>query len=970
MDDLKEHYRLWDEFREKWPVSRLAKMELHEYTSAGSKESFTYWIEKRLEDLGSIWGGSSFKFGVFSRKDTDDKKSNAKLSYSGSYGWYSSLGASVEEAFEKVRSYVTQVATMAENGDLDGIEAFEHLGEAFKWKIAFHYQNREAPVIVDIFKRAPLAAYVGGSASQSMAELQRAAISKCPENLGVLEYGKQLWEVWSKMNLEIWKLSHGNSPVFTDAERQQYLNDAWAVMDRNTNAPGPGDQQKGKQGKDFAEAPVGTLFYLCHGNSPQLVGQFLSEAIPCDKGPGWLKRKYRVLKQAQRKDRYTDNKKGWSPQGNSTFWKVGEDDLPDFESSLLKPYFATDLAELASLSGDPIDPIELETPPDLSDEEILKHFDTNAAFRENRATWSATEASLFCRLARAAHSVGLDWWHVGINTQVRFGRREAESERAFAVLGIVRGRRTKTVTLKGIGALPELHREPLTEEVVASLETSLVAERSAINTYCPLASARPGYWPDELGIEAPDEPETSMKAINRIYYGPPGTGKTYKLKQLLKAEYEQGLDTVSPDEWRRQFIAEHFANLKWWEVAAASLYALAGTTGKVKVNDLAAHEFVQALASKKGSQSVTPTLWRTLQNHTIEESTTVRMKVRLSPAIFDKTEDSYWQFAGDWQNDCAHIIELMERLKQGQESTGAIQRYSFVTFHQSYGYEEFVEGLRPILDNSDNTPGQVQYEIRPGVFKELCRRARLAPTQRFAIVIDEINRGNISKIFGELITLIETDKREGAENPISVILPYSGESFSVPSNVDVIGTMNTADRSLALLDTALRRRFDFEAIMPNVSDVPGAPLHNLRVRMGDKTIDVPRMLAAINARIEALYDRDHTIGHAYFTSLQSIQDELERFNALTEVFRNRILPLLEEYFFEDWQKIQLVLADNQKQTNARFVAQSADQESDLTWLFGTGHGLDSYTTKPRYQIQASAFSNPDAYIGIYVTLAD
>lgn len=961
MSDFQQQYALWDAFREKWPVSRLAKMELHEYTSAGSKESFTYWIEKRLEDLGSIWGGSSFKFGVFSRKDTDDKKSNAKLSYSGSYGWYSSLGASVEDAFEKVRSYVTQVATMAENGDLDGIEAFEHLGEAFKWKIAFHYQNRQAPLIVDIFKRAPLAVFVGGTASQSMAALQKSALARRPTDVDILEFGRQIWEAWSEKNLAIWKLSHGLGD-FPSEQRQQYLEAELGVMH--------GDTAKG-QGDDFKKVPIGTLFYLCHGNENLLlIGQFISDPVPCDKGDGWLQRRYRVLKSAIKKGGYQGAQKGWTPNYRSTFKLVGANDLPEFESTLLKPYFDTDLAELASLSGDPIDPIDLETPPDSADEEILKHFDTNEAFKENRATWSSTETSLFCRLARVVHSVGLDWWHVGMNTQVRFGRREAESERAVAVLGIVRGRRTKTVTLKGIGALPELHREPLTEEVVASLETSLVAERSAINTYCPLASARPGYWPDELGIEAPDEPETSMKAINRIYYGPPGTGKTYKLKQLLKAEYEQGLDTVSPDEWRRQFIAEHFADLKWWEVAAASLYVLAGSSGKVKVNDLAAHEFVQALASKKGSQSVTPTLWRTLQNHTIEESTTVRMKVRLSPAIFDKTEDSYWQFAGDWQNDCAHIIELVERLKQGQESTGAIQRYSFVTFHQSYGYEEFVEGLRPILDNSDNTPGQVQYEIRPGVFKELCRRARLAPTQRFAIVIDEINRGNISKIFGELITLIETDKREGAENPISVILPYSGESFSVPSNVDVIGTMNTADRSLALLDTALRRRFDFEAIMPNVSDVPGAPLHNLRVTMGDKTIDIPRMLAAINARIEALYDRDHTIGHAYFTSLQSVQDELERFNALTEVFRNRVLPLLEEYFFEDWQKIQLVLADNQKPTNARFVAQTADQESDLTRLFGTGHGLDSYTTKPRYQIQSSAFSNPDAYIGIYATLAD
>src|SRR5690606_34164038 len=120
------------------------------------------------------------------------------------------------------------------------------------------------------------------------------------------------------------------------------------------------------------------------------------------------------------------------------------------------------------------------------------------------------------------------------------------------------------------------------------------------------------------------------------------------------------------------------------------------------------------------------------------------------------------------------------------------KRFSFVTFHQSYGYEEFVEGLRPVLDG-DADAGEIQYEIRPGVFKELCRRARLAPDQRFAMVIDEINRGNISKIFGELITLIEIDKREGAEDAISATLPYSGDSFSVLANVDIIGTMNTAD---------------------------------------------------------------------------------------------------------------------------------------------------------------------------------
>lgn len=234
MSDFQKQYALWDEFLSVWPASRLATMNLDDYSQAGSKDSFTYWIESRLDELGSIWGGSSFKFGVFSRKDTEDKKSDAKLSYSDTHGWYSSLGTTAQEAFEKVRGFVVQVADWAANGDLDAIEAFEHLGEAFKWKIAFHYQNRQTPVIVDIFKRAPLAVFTGGTASQSMAALQKAALTQRPEVLGILEFGRQVWEAWSQKNLAIWKLSHGNPPNFTDAERQQYLDGQWAVMHRDT----------------------------------------------------------------------------------------------------------------------------------------------------------------------------------------------------------------------------------------------------------------------------------------------------------------------------------------------------------------------------------------------------------------------------------------------------------------------------------------------------------------------------------------------------------------------------------------------------------------------------------------------------------------------------------------------------------------------------------------------------------------
>jgi 5-methylcytosine-specific restriction enzyme B len=413
------------------------------------------------------------------------------------------------------------------------------------------------------------------------------------------------------------------------------------------------------------------------------------------------------------------------------------------------------------------------------------------------------------------------------------------------------------------------------------------------------------------------------------------------------------------------WLQQHLMKLTWFDVIALVMLDL---NRPAKVAEVVSHQFYQIKAATADRKdNLTQNAWYYLQRHTPLSSKTVNQSVRGEPAVFDKTEKSEWILATGSEQQLTDLKLLLARLKAGPTKDEQTKHYRFVTFHQSYGYEEFIEGLRPVLADNDNS-ADIRYEIKDGVFKELCKEAELKPNRRFAMVIDEINRGNISKIFGELITLIETDKRAGMQHAIPVTLPYSGKPFSVPANVDIIGTMNTADRSLALIDTALRRRFDFVPVMPDSRDLEGAPLHGLRVAIDGNVINIPRMLTAINQRIEALYDRDHCIGHAYFTSLANVENDGKRFAELSNIFRNRIIPLLEEYFFEDWQKIRLVLADNQKAEQvSRFVVQKEELEEGLVRLFGRENSLDSYATKMSYELQKAALTNPAAYIGIYDT---
>lgn len=264
---------------------------------------------------------------------------------------------------------------------------------------------------------------------------------------------------------------------------------------------------------------------------------------------------------------------------------------------------------------------------------------------------------------------------------------------------------------------------------------------------------------------------------------------------------------------------------------------------------------------------------------------------------------------------------------------------AMVTFHQNFAYEDFVEGIRPKLDGED-----LSYELHDGIFKRIAREAARTESsdKAFVLIIDEINRGNIAKIFGELITLIEDSRRVGEEDETEVTLPYSVEPFSIPGNLYIIGTMNTADRSIQLLDTALRRRFTFFEMMPN-------PEHDL-VPPDVEGVDCRRMLKAINERITVLLDREHQIGHTYFKEVDDIEQ-------LANAFRNQIFPLLQEYFFDDWGKIHRVLNGNGfvSTRNAASLL-PADERSD-----------EDTTIYERLRHNDAKWSDPEEYKVIYAS---
>ena len=462
--------------------------------------------------------------------------------------------------------------------------------------------------------------------------------------------------------------------------------------------------------------------------------------------------------------------------------------------------------------------------------------------------------------------------------------------------------------------------------------------------------------------ELPNLPEDEIKddldilndgSCNLILYGPPGTGKTYEVLNLIEeldtnekvgVQIEpKGNLNLNRTYWhlapgRNGYLWPDFKEgrhlgYEWCNKSFGDLKKLDSTTENFKIrrrfSEVKKGDYFciirgrQCLAIAEAQEDYDiqqaekgPYNFQTIEIKWLDQfDTPILLNTSSTKAFSGISGGQRWK-------------SLLEGLTEKGFTFGEVKSekpifkklYKFTTFHQSYSYEDFIEGIKPRLSEEKNEDEveqttEIEYEIKPGIFYNACdKAAQLAgysdlqeaindkkdsrgvifgKAQPYYLIIDEINRGNVANIFGELITLIEEDKRLGGDQETIVNLPYSKDEFGVPANLILIGTMNTADRSIEALDSALRRRFTFIEKSPQANILSREPYKN-------SDVDLEEMLNTINSRIELLIDKDHLIGHSYFMGIKTITD-------IQTVFKNKIIPLLEEYFYGKPQMIGLIL---------------------------------------------------------------
>lgn len=853
-----DKHELLKDFLDTWPIERLRTMSLDQYTNLNKEDSFCYWLEQRTNELGGITGGSSFKFGIYKRNNKEKEISTSNGLTDGEYAWFDKYGKTREEAFETVKNIIIQIAEFATNGEFEKIEEID-LGETTKWKIAFMYSDFQ---LINTFSKDMVCSIldflqIDYSYDESRFSLSNKILSQKKEEEDFFEFGSKFWnEILISQSLKkvLTKLGNRVFPYFE-------------ILDKII--------------ENFNLEPNNDKYYFSY-NSKELIFTIGQRYI-------WnlTKNEYKYISLS--KDEEIAEIFGREGQEPEAYLNFSEN--PEHFSKILDRMLIPINNELKGT---------IKATHRNQNKKDLQELIFNKEFRN--------------KILSNKRRLFIQW----LNKQ--FGEKNGTNSsyvRAMDILSELLN--VDLFTISEIEYFKDLYQDLILNQQDESGKYYFEKAKSygkdryysaSIQTYINflLSTSNQVNEPISMDINIP---------LNQILYGPPGTGKTYntinKAVQIANPDFK--IAEALTDQEKRKVITQEYKRL-------------------VDKGQIVFTTFHQSMTYEDFIEGIKPVIEENEEGgksviYDVKEGIFKAISIQAQQPHFKKSEvlasytfdDAFNDLVLEANQNFEHNEQLflpIQTKNLGLKITGISDKGNLILkpiysenakeYTVSYSRAEKLQKAYPDLSVIKNIDKEFRTVIggsnstaywavmnyinnKINTEKKSLATERPLPQDPHVLIIDEINRGNVSHIFGELITLIEEDKRLGNNEEIKVTLPYSKESFGVPSNLYIIGTMNTADRSVEALDTALRRRFIFEEMPPEYD------LEGLQQNLYGYTAS--EILKTINRRIEKLLDRDHLIGHAYFIN----KDE----TTIIASFYKNIIPLLQEYFFGDYGKIGLVL---------------------------------------------------------------
>jgi 5-methylcytosine-specific restriction protein B len=927
------------DFLKEWPIERLEKMALDEYTNLDRGTSFTYWLEKKTENSGSIWGGSAYKFGIFRRKNLEEKKIDDVSKTDGKYSWYAKYGENKDEAFSNVKKLVLSIAKASSKEEFEKIDNID-FGLSMKWKIAFHYNPEN---LVPVFKREFLERYGESSGlkdvkKKSVSELQRSIIQKKSPSETTLDLAREIWTKFSSENI-YYSIEKFIEQAQTD----------------NLKKAGFPKFFKGNEVKvSFGAGNSARVPWMAFLKEPNKVTEGIYPVYLYYKDINILILAYGVSETSMASDQWSIESKLQSIE--DWFEKERSEKPLRYGDSFVKSIY--DLSE-------ELDPVKIQTDLD----EILELYKTQ-------------QFSQLTNVEEPQESYGTKrYWVIAPGD----GARKWEEFLKDGIVGIgwdeigdlnkFNSREELTSVL--LNTFPDGSKSQrnnslaLWEFSKGMQEGDIIIPKRGSSEYLGYGVVTSAYYFDDSKSEFRNlrkvnwvKTGTWMEEVHRIVTKTLTDITKYpeyvsRLKRLIGIEQDADIpETISywwlnanPKQWRitdfevgqeqmysthnekgnKRTHYEYFQQLQpgdlmlgYASTPIKKVLAVFEVSKNVYVNedsgkeeiafviqkflpDPISIEDVLALEQMQNSEifnnrqgslfKITKEQFHSILNTDLQREEAIPEYTRT-----DALKDLFIEEA-----ELNAIVSNLEYKRniilQGPPGTGKTfmatrvaftlmeekdkSKIEMIQFHQSYSYEDFIQGFRPKEDRS--------FKLENGVFYRFCKKAQTDPDKKYFFIIDEINRGNLSKIFGELMLLIEKDKR-GPEHAVSLTYSHGLENkFYIPANVYIIGTMNTADRSLAIVDYALRRRFAFIDVIPSFNQKFKNELVNKGVDEGIVE-KIQSKIPRLNRKITTDLGKGFQIGHSYFCNIPDGTGDELWYNNIVD---NELSPLLKEYWFDN-----------------------------------------------------------------------